>query len=263
MKGSRQGLPWSDDVRRQDSEERARFIESHVDLVRYLALRINSRIPVALDMDDLVHEGIVGLLDAVERFDPSRGASFKTYAEARVRGAMLDSLRQKDWRPRSIRVMQRDLDVVVRRLSSTHGRAATEEEIADGMGMDIDALRRLLEHTRSGPMLSLHELPASSEPIVKSEDQLPHELLEKRDMIQALSRSIEKLPERERRVLELYYHEGMNMKEVGAVLGVTESRVCQLHGQAAARLRGLLREMLHARSRTPRAEAAGGGTGKA
>ncbi len=251
-------LAWSDTVRSSEAH-RARFIESHLDLVRYLSLRIASRLPAGLDLDDLVHEGIVGLLDAVQRFDPGRGVRFRTYAESRVRGAILDSLRQKDWRPRSVRARQRALDETLNALASINGRPATEEETARAMGLDLGAYHSLLQSTRVGPLLALSELSPGKEPAVTAEDQLPYGPLERRELLQALANAIRELPERERRVLELYYHEGLNMKEVGALLGVTESRVCQLHAQAAGRLRGMLRERLHAApQRRPRGKAAGG-----
>lgn len=247
MTSKPQETTWSRDVRELDSPVRARFIEAHLDLVRYLALRIISRVPSSVEIDDLVNEGIVGLLDAIDKFDPARKVRFRTYAEARVRGAMLDSLRQKDWRPRSVRVMQRDMDRTVGKLNSVHGRPATEEEIADAMGLPMEAFRQLLQNLQYGPMFSLEDLPANVRPTLASTDQQPDEPLARKELIDALAEEIRRLPERERRVVELYYHEGLNMKEVGAVLGVTESRVCQLNSQAAARLRAALESRLHAR----------------
>jgi RNA polymerase sigma factor for flagellar operon FliA len=237
---------WSEAVRSTDSPERESFLESHVGLVRYLALRIASRLPSVVDADDLVHDGIVGLLDAATKYDPSRGVLFRTYAEARIRGAILDGLRQKDWRPRSVRRTQREIDEAIGRLTSHSGMAVDEEEIASAMGLDLSGYRSALQDSAAGPMLSLEDLPAGADPATSAEGSLPHAALERRELVDALADEVTRLPERERRVIELYYHEGLNMKEVGAVLGVTESRVCQLHSQAAARLRVALKGRLHA-----------------
>lgn len=247
MKNPAQPPAWSETVRRTDSRERERFVEAHLEIVRYLALRIASRLPASVEVDDLVHDGIVGLLDAVNKFDPKRNVRFRTYAESRVRGAILDGLRHRDWRPRSIRRGQRELDETMIRLSTRHGRAATDEEIASEMGLDMETYRALLKDLSSGPLLSLEDLAPGNDPSVTLEASLPHGRLEKQQLVTALAEELTRLPERERRVMELYYHEGLNMKEVGAVLGVTESRVCQVHAQAAARLRAALELRLHAR----------------
>lgn len=241
------GTPaWTPPVRRGDSIERERFVEAHLDVVRYLALRIATRLPSSLEVDDLIHDGVVGLLDAVERYDPTRNVRFRTYAEARVRGAILDGLRRRDWRPRSVRRGQRELDETMVRVSSLHGRAATEDEIAAEMGIGLDVYRSLLKDLSCGPLLSLEDLAPGADPAVASESDRPDGRLERKELIDALADGIRRLPERERRVVELYYHEGLNMKEVGSVLGVTESRVCQMHAQAATRLRGALSARLHA-----------------
>lgn len=247
MKNAAQPPAWSETVRSSNSRERERFVEAHLEIVRYLALRIASRLPASVEVDDLVHDGIVGLLDAVNKFDPKRNVRFRTYAESRVRGAILDGLRHRDWRPRSIRRGQRELDEAVIQLSTRHGRAATDEEIASEMGLDMETFRALLKDLSSGPLLSLEDLAPGTDPTVAVEASHPHGRLEKQQLVAALAEELVRLPERERRVMELYYHEGLNMKEVGAVLGVTESRVCQVHAQAAARLRGALEVRLHAR----------------
>lgn len=238
-------LAWSEQVREADSQSRETFIESHLDLVRYLALRIASRLPNGIELNDLVHDGIVGLLDATEKYDPGRSVRFRTYAESRIRGAILDGLRQKDWRPRSVRAVQRQLDETVSALSTAHQRPATEEEIAEALGVDIEAYRSMLRDASVGPMLSLEELPFGGDPSIADDELRPDRPLEHRDLLRAMAEEIEHLPDRERKILALYYHDGLNMKEIGAVLGITESRVCQLHGQAASRLRVALRQRLH------------------
>jgi RNA polymerase sigma factor for flagellar operon FliA len=237
LKKPTEPLPWSDAVRGADSSERTRFLESHIDLVRYFALRVAARLPAAVELDDLVHDGIVGLLDATDKFDPDRGVRFRTYAEARVRGAILDGLRLRDWRSRSVRRGQRELEETIGRLATLHGRAASEEEICEAMGLDPPQYRRLLREVSSGSLLSLDDLPPKAHPVDRSEGLHPHASIEKRELLEAVAEEVLRLPERERRVMELYYTEALTMKEIGAVLGVTESRVCQLHAQAAARIR--------------------------
>jgi RNA polymerase sigma factor for flagellar operon FliA len=254
-------MPWFEAAREGDSAERRLFLESHVDLVRYTALRIASRLPASVEIEDLVHDGVVGLLDAAAKYDPSRGVRFRTYAESRVRGAILDGLRHRDWRPRSVRRGQREMDEAVGRLASAKGRAAGEEEIASAMGLDLETYRGLLQDVSAGPILSLEELPAGFDGVAAAESETQGDALERRDLLKALAEELGRLPERERRVMELYYHEELNMKEVGAVLGITESRVCQLHAQAASRLRVALKARLSTApsARNDAAAVSGGG----
>jgi RNA polymerase sigma factor FliA len=237
---------WTAAVRSGDSAERQRFLESHLALVRYTALRIAARLPTCVEVDDLVHDGIVGLLDAAEKFDPAHGVRFRTYAESRVRGAILDGLRHKDWRPRSVRQKKRDLDAAVGRIAGSRQSPATEEEIAAALGLELAQYHAVLQETCAGPLLSLDDLPAGSEPPLSGDLDAPDGPIERHELIEALAHEIGELPERERQVLELYYHEELHMKEIGAVLGVTESRICQLHAQATSRLRAALTARLHA-----------------
>ena len=246
MSSRPQPMAWSEAVRDPDGSLRGPFIEAHVDLVRYLALRIAGRLPAGVDIDDLIHDGIVGLIDAVDRFDPGRKVLFRTYAETRVRGAILDGLRRRDWRPRSVRSRRRDVDSTLMELESHLGRAASEDEAAAAMGLPIDEYHALLLEITSGPLLSLDEMQDADDLAPDRHATRPDDSLEQQEKIDALVEQIGDLPERERRVLALYYVDGLNMKEVGEVLGVTESRVCQLHGQAAARLRAGLRARLKA-----------------
>jgi RNA polymerase sigma factor for flagellar operon FliA len=243
---------WSAAVREDNSPERDSFLRSHVDLVRYIALRISSRLPASVEIDDLVNDGILGLLDAVQKYDPVRGVRFRTYAERRVRGAILDGLRQRDWQSRSVRRGQRELEETTIRLSTTQGRAASEEELARAMGLGLTQYRQLLQDASVGQLLPLEEIQCEAPPALATGEAEPHAFLERKQLLEALAEELANLPERERQVLELYYHSGLNMKEVGAVLGVTESRVCQLHGQAATRLRAALNDRLRSRSRAPR-----------
>jgi len=246
LKAATQPLEWSETVRSGNSPERDRFLESHIDLVRYVALRLASRLPVSVELDDLVNDGILGLLDAVEKFDPQRGVRFRTYAERRVRGAILDGLRQRDWQPRTLRRGQRELEETMVRLGSLHGRAASEEELASAMGIELARLRRLLRDANTASIVPLDQIPQGLDLSLPHGSDEPQAALELKQLFECLAEELVRLPDRERKVLELYYHEELNMKEVGAVLGVTESRVCQLHAQAAARLRVALHERLTA-----------------
>jgi RNA polymerase sigma factor for flagellar operon FliA len=239
-------LPWSEEIRRKDAPARLRFLESHLDLVRYLALRIAARLPPAVEIEDLVHDGVVGLLDAADRFDPDRGVQFRTYAETRIRGAILDGLRRLDWRPRSLRQMKRTLDAAVAQLASAHRRAASEQEIAEALGLGLDDYREQLAALSRGTQLSLDELLQRTDVPAAAQAEPPHAGFERAELVATLAEEIERLPERERVILGLYYFQELTMKEVGAALGVTESRVCQLHAQAAARLRAALAARLHA-----------------
>ena len=252
-------LPWHDEVRVAESSTRSRFLESHLGLVRYLALRLASRLPASVELEDLVHDGIVGLIDAVDRFEPARGVAFRTYAMSRVRGAILDGLRKRDWRPRAVRRGQRELEEVVGQLACARGGPAAEEEIASAMGLGVEEYRAFLQGLSGGPLLSLEDLAPGMDPMETEDSRLPARGLERTEVTEVLTRAVQDLPDRERRVMELYYYEELNMKEVGAVLGVTESRVCQLHAQAAARLRSELRAQLHAGATEASEQAAGAG----
>ena len=194
MKPPTKPLPWTEHVRDPASPDRDRFLESHIDLVRYLALRISTRLPSSVDVEDLVHDGMLGLLDAVDKYNPGRGVRFRTYAESRVRGSILDGLRQKDWRPRSVRSMQRNLDATVGELSTKHHRAATEEEIADALGLDMESYRSLLRNVNVGPILSLEDMPTGVDVAPADEALQPHVPLEKKDLIRALGEEIEQIP---------------------------------------------------------------------
>jgi RNA polymerase sigma factor for flagellar operon FliA len=237
--------PWSDDVRRADVTRRE-FLEAHVDLVRQEARRLAARLPAHVEIEDLIHDGVVGLLDAVEKYDITRGTSFRTYAVTRVRGAILDGLRRHDWRPRALRRGRREIDEAVAHASVREGRPATEDEVAGVLGIDVETYRARLAAINAGPLLSLGDLLPECDPPEESLSRLPGAELERTELFEGLVAALRALPERERRVIELYYYEEMNMREVGAVLGVTESRVCQLHAQAAARLRNALKARLHA-----------------
>ncbi|HIX62390.1 MAG TPA: RNA polymerase sigma factor FliA [Candidatus Halomonas stercoripullorum] len=228
----------------QGKIKQTNLLDEYLPLVRRQALSMQVRLPASVELDDLIQAGTVGLLEAVGRFYASQGASFATFASQRIRGAMLDELRSRDWLPRSVRRNARMVDEAVRRLEQQLGRAAEENEIATELGMELEEYRQLLSDTNSGNLLPFEMLlEEGAEPGVEdtTQDTPLQQFLdgEKRDQLVA---AIKALPEREKLLMALYYQEELNLKEIGAVLGVTESRVSQLHSQAVGRLRARLAE---------------------
>ena len=215
------------------------LLEEHLPAVRRQALALQVKLPSGIDLDDLIQAGTVGLLDALQRLDANAGASFSTFASQRIRGAMIDELRTRDWLPRSVRRNARAVDQCVHRLEQKLGRPAEEREIANEMGMDLEQYRQLLTDTNNGLLLPYEEMVAErGEPEAGSgSPPSPFAALVDSEQREQLTAAIETLPEREKLLLALYYQEELNLKEIGAVLGVTESRVCQLHSQAVSRLR--------------------------
>ena len=212
--------------------------------MRRQALSLQLKLPACVELDDLIQAGTIGLLDALKRFDANQGASFATFASQRIRGAMLDELRSRDWVPRRVRRNARALDETLRLLEQRLGRAPEEREIAAALGIDLAEYRQLLLDANGSQMVALDEMGEDEIDAVSATSQALSpfaELAEGRDR-ERLIKAIEALPEREKLLLALYYQEDLNLKEIGAVLGVSESRVCQLHSQAVARLRSWLAE---------------------
>ncbi|WP_434983863.1 RNA polymerase sigma factor FliA [Vreelandella zhaodongensis] len=221
--------------------KQSELLTQYMPLVRRQALTLQVRLPASIELDDLIQAGMVGLLEALGRFDASQGATFATFASQRIRGAMMDELRTRDWLPRSVRRSARAVDDTVRRLEQRLGRAPEESEIARDLDMPLNEYQQLLNDTNSGQLLPFEELVADGgEPAKADANNLPFDQLLDQQQRQSLIDAIEALPEREKLLMALYYQEEMNLKEVGAVLGVTESRVSQLHSQAISRLRARL-----------------------
>ncbi|MGP8289856.1 RNA polymerase sigma factor FliA [Vreelandella zhanjiangensis] len=219
------------------------LLAQYMPLVRRHALTLQVRLPASIELDDLIQAGTVGLLEALGRFDAAQGASFATFASQRIRGAMVDELRTRDWMPRSVRRAARAMDDTVRRLEQQLGRPPEEKEIALELDMPLDEYQQLLNDTNSGQLLPFEELVADGgEPASFDVSNLPFEKLLDEQQRQTLIAAIEALPDREKLLMALYYQEELNLKEVGAVLGVTESRVSQLHSQAISRLRARLHD---------------------
>lgn len=218
------------------------LLKQHLPAVRRQALALQVKLPAGVELDDLIQAGTLGLLDAMGRFDPKAGASFATFASQRIRGAMIDELRTRDWLPRSVRRKARAMDACVRRLEQRHGRAPEEREIAAEMGIGLNEYHELLADTNNGYLLPFEDVVAErGEPEDDSGAAAsPMGQLLDEEHRERLKAAIEALPEREKLMITLYYQEDLNLKEIGAVMGVSESRVCQLHSQAVSRMRARL-----------------------
>ena len=216
-------------------------------MVKRIAYHMMTRLPASVEVDDLIQAGLMGLMDAVDRYDSGQGAHFETYATQRVRGAMLDELREADWASRNVRRSGRQIENAVHILQQRHQRPPSEQEIAEEMGLDIHAYFDLLNDARGAQLVyyeDLHEADGDDflERFADSDHQSPFDMLSSHHFKKALALAVGILPEREKQLMGMYYEQDMNFKEIGAVLGVSESRICQLHSQAIARLRGRLRE---------------------
>lgn len=219
-------------------------LTQYMPLVRRQALSLQVRLPASIELDDLIQAGTVGLLEALSRFDASQGATFATFASQRIRGAMMDELRTRDWLPRSVRRSARAVEAAVRQLEQRLGRPPEEHEIAAEMEIPLSEYQQLLHDTNSGQLLPFEALVEErGEPAAgQGAQRQPFEQLLDNQQRERLVAAIGELPEREKLLMALYYQEELNLKEVGAVLGVTESRVSQLHSQAVSRLRARLND---------------------
>jgi RNA polymerase sigma factor for flagellar operon FliA len=233
--------------------ERERMMLEQMPTVRWIARRIHERLPQHVDLEDLVSAGTVGLLDAFSKFDPAKKVQFRSYAQFRIRGAILDSLRTLDWSPRELRRKGRAVEETIRKLTAQYGRTPSEPEIAHEMRLGLDEYQQLLGELKGLEIGTLHMERAEDSgeeelayiPGDHEDDPLFHCL--RGEMRDRLSQAIDLLPERERLVVTLYYYEEMTMKEIGMVLGVVESRVSQIHSSAVLHLRTHLAEYAPAR----------------
>ena len=232
-----------------DSRIRDYFVKQYAPLVKYVAGKIAIGMPHNVEFDDLVGFGVFGLFDAIEKFDPGKHVKFKTYAVTRIRGAIFDELRSIDWVPRSVRQKAREVEETVRALESRLGRSATDEEIAGAMDMDVESFQALILKISSTSILSLNDVWYTGEDddqisIVESVESPrslnPDAIVEREEIKRVIVEAIDELPEKEKKVLILYYYEDLTLKEIGHVLGVTESRISQLHTKAIMRLRAKL-----------------------
>jgi RNA polymerase sigma factor FliA len=245
-------------------EEREKLLLEHLPQVKYIARRIHDRLPAQVPLDDLIHAGVVGLIDAVEKFDPGKNVQLRSYAKFRIRGAILDSLREMDWSPRHLRRQARRIEEAHRELKLRLGRAATEPELAKELGIKLEDFQHLLGELRGLDLGSLQAEsidPQSEEEVVSyrpgGTDKDPFFLCLHGEIRSHIASALDDLDERERQVVTLYYLEELTMKEVGAVLGVGESRVSQIHSAAIVRLRARLSELMRARGPAEHAISAG------
>lgn len=216
------------------------LVISNITLVKRIAHHLAARLPSSVEIDDLMQSGMVGLLEAASNFDPNRGASFETFAGIRIRGAMLDDIRKHDWTPRSVHHKYRQVTNAINAIESETGRSAEPNEIAERLGISINEYHKILTDSASSRLFSLDETldePTLHRPPPASKTATPDEELFRSQFQDNLADAIQDLPERERLVLSLYYEQELNLKEIGKVLDVSESRVCQIHGQAVLRLR--------------------------
>jgi len=227
------------------------IVLEHAPLIRYIVNRIAVRLPSHIDLDDLHNTGVIGLMDAIEKYDPDKNCKFKTYAEFRIKGAILDQLRSLDWVPRSVRQKSRRLERAYGEVEQRLGRSASDEEVADSLGLQIDKFHELMNQVRGISLVNLEEIRGGSSEgertgsfadiVEDAQSENPYAHLKLTEMKEIVGDTISTLPEKERVVISLYYYEDLNMKEIGTILGITESRVCQIHTKAVLRLRGKLK----------------------
>lgn len=242
---------WKRYVKDRDPATRERLMLEYLTLVKQVVGRIAVTLPPHVDAEDLVGYGVMGLMGAIERFMPDRGFKFETFAQSRIRGAIIDELRSQDWLPRSLRQKSKEYEASLRQLENQLGRSATDQEMADKLGVSLDQLPKAITEI-TAPVLSLDEMVSLGDDGHKiswldtlQDDKVgPAASFEHDELLSLMGQAIDLLPERERLLVSLYYHEGLTLKEIGAVLGVTESRVCQLHSQAMARLRARINGMI-------------------
>jgi len=228
-------------------ERQKDYAKQYAPLVRRIAHQMIAKLPANVELDDMIQAGMIGLMDAVNRFEESQGTQFEVYAASRIRGSMLDELRAGDWLPRSARKNQRDIENAIHRLEQRLQRAPQEGEIAQELNMSVPEYQELLGDARGAQLVYFDDLGGG----VDGDDYLerhvaqaggePLEILRDKRFRTALVAAIEDLPEREKLLMSMYYEQDLNLREIGAVMGVTESRVCQLHSQAVSRLRAKLK----------------------
>jgi RNA polymerase sigma factor for flagellar operon FliA len=243
---------WNDYVANRDPGLRDRLILHYAPLVKYVAGRVGSGLPAHVEQADLVSYGTFGLIDAITRYEPTREVKFESYAMARIRGAIIDELRHTDWIPRSVRMKARSYERAVAELEATLQRTPTDEEVAEVLDMDVEEMRKFLGQLSLVNVVALDELltdddgggsPRLGDTLQDSRALDPQAMAEHGEARQLLARAVEQLPEREKVVVSLYYFEGLTLADIGRVLGVTESRICQMHTKAVLQLRTKLADI--------------------
>ncbi len=238
----------ADAYRAVDDYEKEELIKSYLPLVKKVVHRLAGRLPAEVDIKEMINSGIIGLVDALEKYDPRHETNFSTYAQFRIRGAILDSFRSQDWAPRSLRHKSHKLEAAYHRMEQKLGRAATDEEVAAELGVDVDTLQRVLGEVGGVVMLSFEELSFGhgeerfqADEMVASGSPDPLSKLLGGEKVSMVARALDRLPEKERLVISLYFYEELNLKEIGEILGVTESRASQIRSRALIRLKNYLK----------------------
>jgi RNA polymerase sigma factor for flagellar operon FliA len=219
------------------------LVLKHAELVKRIAYHVVSRLPSHIEVDDLIQAGMIGLLNAAQNYTPTKGANFETYAGIRIRGAMLDEARKSNWTPRSTFRHAKQVSQAIRAIEGRTGRDAKGQEVAEALGVSLDEYHKMVESAASSRLLSYEQLaedPERAAMLPETPEEGPESVLEDDQFRDALAKVVSELPERERLVLSLYYDEELNLREIGEVLEVSESRVCQIHGQAVLRIRARL-----------------------
>lgn len=224
------------------------YVQEYAPLVKRIAHHMMSKLPASVQVEDIIQAGLIGLMDAVSRYEQEQGVQFETYATQRIRGAMLDELRRNDWLPRGVRRTQRKIETALRTLEQKLGRGPTEGEVAREVGVPLQEYQSMLQEARGCQLLYIEDFNSEDhddgfiERNTPEADEDPLKSLQDDRFRGALIAAIEKLPEREKMLMSLYYEQDLNFREIAAVMGVTESRICQLHTQAVARLRSKLKD---------------------
>lgn len=240
---------WKQYKKSKDPQIRDSFVKQYAPLVKYVAGKVAIGMPHNVEFDDLVGFGVFGLFDAIEKFDPDKHVKFKTYAVTRIRGAIFDELRSIDWVPRSVRQKSREIEDTIHRLEASLGRAASDEEIAKAMNMSMDDFQKTMMKVSGTSILSLNDVWYNDDEndkvtivdsIESPNSMNPDTIVEKEEIKRVIVEAINELPDKEKKVLVLYYYEDLTLKEIGQVLEVTESRISQLHTKAIMRLRSKL-----------------------
>ena len=250
MTGQELSEVWAEYTKTRSKKIRDALIENYVYLVRYVAGKMSMSVPPSVEIDDLVSSGVVGLMDAIEKYDPGRDTKFETYAVSRIRGAIVDDLRSLDWVPRSVRRKARLLEDAYSFLEGELHRPASDDEVSNRLNISTEDLRAITEEVASAGLLSLDDFVGNQDGerttrvvdlVCSKNGDSPSSSIEVEEMREVLAKSIINLPEKERTVLALYYYEDMTLKEIGRTLGVSESRVSQIHTKAMLRLKGRLK----------------------
>ncbi|WP_024831352.1 FliA/WhiG family RNA polymerase sigma factor [Ruminiclostridium josui] len=236
---------WKQYIETKDAAAKEKLIIQYAYLIKYVAGRLSIYFGSNVEFDDLVGYGAFGLIDAIEKYDLAKGVKFETYASLRIRGSIIDSIRDMDWVPRSLRQKNKELEKVYAEIENEKGHTATDKEVAEKMGLGMDDFYKLLNDVNVSSMMSLDEFMEQNyerglEIFSESTEDKPEASLEFNEMKQLLADSIDKLPEKEKAVITFYYFEELTLKEISAIMNVTESRISQLHTKALLRMKGKL-----------------------